>query len=248
MDKLREFRRHFGISAPQLRVHTHFAWPWRVTIWLGTFTLVAAMIWWGFDLGRILAGFDSSIAEREQSQLQQAVSALRNDNALLRKQTVALESELQIAKGAQASLTKRALSLQAENTQLKEDLVFLRRLTADPGKQSTPSIQRIQVEREASDAYRFRVMVVNGSRAGDQFAGRLQLQVSLVQDGRRSVLTLPDDQPSDSLAMSLGFKYYQSVEGTFSVPPGSEVRSVQARLFESGKASPRATQTFNVTS
>ena len=72
--------------------------------------------------------------------------------------------------------------------------------------------------------------------------------MNLVQGGQRSLLTLPDDQPSGGLAMNLAFKYYQSVEGTFSVPPGSQVTSVQARLFEAGKAAPRATQIFNVIS
>jgi hypothetical protein len=246
---LRDFRRHFGISAPRLRVRTHLAWPWRITIWLGALTLVALMIWSGFDFGRILAGFDSSAAHRERSQLQKEVTALRADNALLQKSTVALESELQIAKGAQSTLSKQTLALQAENTQIKEDLVFLQRLLADAGKEGAPSIQRIQVRRETSDAYRYRVLVVNGGNAGDGFAGKLQLQVNLVvPDGQRSMLTLPDDQPSGSSPMTLSFKYYQSVEGTFSVPPGSQVKSVQARLFEAGKSAPRATQTLNVIS
>lgn len=245
---LRAFRRHFGISAPQLRVRTHLAWPYRFLIWTAALSLVAGMIWSGFDLGRFLAGFDSSAAQRERNQLQQQVTALRSENAELQKRNVALESELQIAQGAQAMLSKQTFALQAENTQIKEDLVFLQRLLADAGKEGAPSIQRMQVQREANDAYRFRVLVVNGGKARDEFAGHLQLQVSLDQAGRRTVLTLPDDQPSGDLAMGVAFKYYQSVEGTFNVPPGSLVKSVQARLFESGGKTPRATQTLNVPS
>jgi hypothetical protein len=246
---LREFRRHFGISAPRLRVRAHLALPWRMAVWAIGLGLVAAMIWWGFDLGRILAGFDRSAAERERSQLMREVERLKSENDALQKRLVGLESELQIAKGAQGTLSRQALALQAENTQIKEDLVFLQRLVADAGKEGAPSIQRIQVSRESSDAYRFRVLVVSGGNGGDEFDGKLQLQVSLVQDnGHRTLLTLPEDQPARNLPMTLSFKYYQAVEGSFSVPPGSQVKSVQARLFESGKAAPLATQTLNVIS
>jgi hypothetical protein len=246
---LREFKRHFGISAPRLRVRTHLAWPWRITIWFGVLTLVALMIWSGFDFGRILAGFDSSAAERERASLQKEVVLLRTENAELQTRTVTLESELQIAKGAQSTLSRQTLALQAENTQTKEDLVFLQRLLADTGKEGAPSIQRLQVQREASDDYRYRILVVNGGNAGDEFAGKLQLQVNLVmRDGQRRMLTLPDDQPSGASPLAVSFKYYQSVEGTFSVPPGGQVKSVQARLFESGKSTPCVTQTLNVIS
>ena len=245
---LRGFRRQFGISAPRLRVQIHLSWPWRMTAWVVALSVVGALIWWGFDSGRLFAGIDRSTAEHERTLLHQEVAALRAENSDLRMRSVTLESELQIAKGAQTMLSKQGLGLQAENTQLKEDLVFLQRLMADAGREVAPSIQRVQVQRAATDAYRFRVLVVNGGSPGDEFSGRLQLQVNLVQGGQRSLLTLPDDQPSGGLAMNLAFKYYQSVEGTFSVPPGSQVTSVQARLFEAGKAAPRATQIFNVIS
>ncbi len=57
-------------------------------------------------------------------------------------------------------------------------------------------------------------------------------------------MTLPDDQPESAATLNLKFKYYQRVEGTIRVPPGAQVRSVTVRAFETGQATPRATQTL----
>jgi hypothetical protein len=245
---LRHFRRHFGISAPRLTVRTHLGWHWRAVIWTTAIVVVAGMIWWGFDFGRFLAGFDSSAARGESAQLHAEAQELRADNETLRTRTIQLESELQVAKGAQATLSKQTLALQAENTQIKQELVFLHRLMAGSSKDGAPLIQRVQVEREAADTYRYQVLLVSGSTSEAEFSGRLQLQVNLMQGSHRSTITLPNDQPASKLAMALNFKYYQRVEGTFSVPAGSHVKSVQARLFENGKSEPRALHTLNLPS
>ena len=42
--------------------------------------------------------------------------------------------------------------------------------------------------------------------------------------------------------MKLNFKYYQRIEGTFEVPPGTVVRTVTVRAFESGQSIPRASR------
>ena len=51
--------------------------------------------------------------------------------------------------GTQASLSKQAHELSAENAQIKEELAFLQQLVADSNKQVGLSIQRLSVEREA---------------------------------------------------------------------------------------------------
>ncbi|KAB2840688.1 MAG: hypothetical protein F9K47_13025, partial [Burkholderiales bacterium] len=125
---LRTLRRHFGISAPRLAVRTHVAWPLRVVWGLLLGGAVVAMIWWGFDAGRLFAGFDRSEAEQTRARLQEQVQALQEENTGLRSRMVQLESELGVAKGAQAVLSSQALAMQRENTQIKEDLVFLQKL------------------------------------------------------------------------------------------------------------------------
>jgi hypothetical protein len=58
-------------------------------------------------------------------------------------------------------------------------------------------------------------------------------------------LMLPDDQPDAQAPLDLRFKYYQRVEGTLKVPPGSRLTSLTARAYENGNATPRVTRTLS---
>jgi len=45
----------------------------------------------------------------------------------------------------------------------------------------------------------------------------------------------------------LKFKYYQRIEGTLRVPPGSQLRTLQAKVLEAGQVAPKATRSLNLT-
>ncbi|CAG0995913.1 hypothetical protein BURK2_02674 [Burkholderiales bacterium] len=238
---LRTLRRHFGISAPRLAVRTHVAWPLRVVWGLLLGGAVVAMIWWGFDAGRLFAGFDRSEAEQTRARLQEQVQALQEENTGLRSRMVQLESELGVAKGAQAVLSSQALAMQRENTQIKEDLVFLQKLFAGSGKELALSVQRLQVDRVSPGEFRLRMLVVQGGRKNEEFSGFAQIVVYGLDS--LPVLTLPETETEARAPFKLAFKYYQRVEASIRVPPDVTVKSVQARVYEAGNPNPRATQT-----
>ena len=97
------------------------------------------------------------------------------------------------------------------------------------------------------DVYRFSMLVVRGGNPNDEFSGQLLLLANVAADGHNSTLTLPDDQPDTAPALTLKFKYYQRVEGTFRVPNGGQLKSLQARVVEPGQATPKATRSLNLT-
>lgn len=239
-------RRTFGISAPRMAVRTHLSWRWKLPALLVLATLIAGMWWWGFDFGQILSGFNRSEVAEKQSKLETQMIALKDANAKLQARSTELESDLTISRGVVTTLSKQALELQNENTQIKEELAFLQKLFSDAGKQGSISIQRLTAERERDDAYRFSLLVVRGGNPTDEFAGQVALQASLVAAGRPMTLTLPDDQAATGAALTLKFKYYQRIEGSFTVPPGSQLKSLQARVLEAGQAAPKATKSLTL--
>ena len=248
----RRVRRHFGISAPRMAVRTHLGWPWRAVLLLALVTVVGGMWWWGFDFGQILGGFNRQETEAKVALLQAEAAQLRAEAALLRAKTSRLETELAMTQGAQSTLSKQATELLNENSQLKEELTFLQKLVADSNKQVGLSIQRFAVERVRDDTWRYSMLVVRGGNPSAEFAGGISLQLAL-QPGASgdspkppATLTLPEDQPDSAPLLKLKFKYYQRVEGTFSVPAGAVLKSVTARAFEEGQSNPRATQSLNI--
>lgn len=242
----RRLRQTFGISAPRMAVRTHLSWRWRLPALLGLVALIVGMWWWGFDFGQFLGGFNRSAVADRQARLEADSTALKDENSRLRGRIAALESELNVTRGTQSTLSRETLELQSENTQMKEELAFLRELFSNTGKPGTLTIQRLRAERDRDDVYRFSMLVVRGGNPSDEFLGQLTLLANVAAGGQNSTVTLPDDQPDTAAALKLKFKYYQRVEGTFRVPPGSQLKSLQARVVEPGQATPKATRNLNL--
>ena len=248
----RRVRRHFGISAPRMAVRTHLSWRWRAVVGLVLIAVVGGMWWWGFDFGQILGGFNRKELDTKLTSLEAEASHLRAETAQLRARSSLLESELAMAQGAQATLSKQTMELQNENSQLKEELGFLQSLVADSNKQVGVSILRLAAEQDHDNVFRFRMLVVRGGSTSEAFEGKLKLEAMLLSStgdagapARPVLLALPDEQPDIAGALELKFKYYQRVEGSFRVPPGAKLRSLTARAFEAGQSKPRATQNLN---
>lgn len=242
----RKLRKTFGISASRMAVRIEHSWRLKIPLFLVLVALVGGMWWWGFDFGRFLGGFNRDEVEETRAKLETELSQLKEDNARLRARTSELESDLGVARGAQTTLSRQTLDLQSENTQIKEELAFLQQFFTDSGKQGAISIQRLSAERASDDAYRYSLLIVRGGKPTDEFSGQLTMQASLVDKDRQLTIDLPEDQPEHAAALQLKFKYYQRVEGTISVPPGSELKSLQAKVLEQGQPNPKATRSLNI--
>jgi hypothetical protein len=242
----RRLRQTFGISAPRMAVRTRLSWRWRLPALFGAIALTAGMWWWGFDFGQFLGGFNRGAITEKQTRLEAQAVTTREENGQLRARLAELESDLNFARGAQATSSRQAHDLQSENAQMKEELAFLRTLFSDAGKPGAFTIQRLSAEKDRDNSYRFSMLVVRGGKPGDEFSGELSLIANVAAGGHNSTLTLPDDQPDTAAALKLKFKYYQRVEGSFRVPPGGQLRSLQARVLEPGQATPKATRSLNL--
>jgi hypothetical protein len=244
---LQRLRRTFGISAPRLSVRPQLGWRWRALVAVLVAMITVAIVWNSVDFGRVLGGFESAQANEQKVRLTADVATLQQANTTLAARASRLEAELKVAEGMQDALSKQIRDLQAENTQLKEELVFLQKLVSGTGKEGMVSIQRMQLEPAGGDQYRFEMLVVQGGAKAADFRGRVQLAVAMQSGQGRSVMLLPDEQPPTAPTLALDFRYYQRIEGFFRVPEGSQVKSVQARVFETGQPQPRATHVVNLT-
>ena len=238
-------RQRFGISAPRMMIKTHVAWYWRM---LGLVVLLScslALAAWMYDAGRRFAGFDRSEVEQEMSQLRESVKKLTEESSGLRASVNASESKLQIERAAQIQLGKQVKVLEDENARLKEDLAFFENLIPSERKDNALSINRFRVEPDALPGeFRYRLLLLQGGTRTHPFQGNLQLLVTLQQDGKDVIINLPEEGAAQ--AYKISFKYFQRVEGTFHVAPGARVKMVQVRVFESGSAQARATQSVNL--
>lgn len=249
--RLWKLRQRFGIAAPKVSVRTHVPWYLR---WLGLAVLLAfsaALAVWMYDAGRRFAGFDRSEVEQELATARAELARQREELARLQAVADASDSKVAIERTAQQKLAQQVRTMEQENARLREELaIFESMLSSDTATAAPLSILRFKVEPDVLPGeYRYRVLLLAaGPRRGREFTGRLEMVVSLTEDGRSAMITVPGPEEPDPAATSpfrLSFKHFQRVDGIFRVNPKAKVGSVQLRVYETGSAEPKVTR--NVT-
>jgi hypothetical protein len=242
----RKVRQRFGIAAPRVAVHSPIPWYLR---WLGIALLLglsAASAAWIYDAGRRFAGFDRNEVESELSTVKRELGDAQVELTKLRAVANASDSRLAIERTAQQKLAQQIRGLERENARLREELgTFESMLTSDARSGPSLSIYRFKVEPDVLPGeYRYRLLLVTpSSRREREFNGRLELVVTLTEDGRNAMMTFPEPADTGAAAFRLSFKYFRRVEGTFRVNPKAKVENIQARVYENGAKEPLATNT-----
>ena len=243
---IKALRSKFGIASRRVAVRTQVAWYWRWLIIITMITMVTALAWWMYDSGRKFAGFDSGQAEREMTRQAELNARLQADNSALRQEFAASERQLQIERSTYGDLAKQVKELSDENISLKEDLAFFQSLLSAGNKESV-SIYRFNVEPDTLPGeYRYRLLLLQMGPRQKEFQGKLQFVIDILQNGQKSLMTIPGENGPDLQAYNINFKYYQRVEGSFRVEPGAVAKSVQVRVFENGASEAKLTQTVNL--
>lgn len=250
--RLWKLRQRFGIAAPKVAVRTQV--PWYVR-WMGLAVMLAfsaALAAWMYDAGRRFAGFDRSEVEQEMTQTRAELTRLRDDLARVKGIADAADSKVAIERTAQQKLAQQAKALEQENARLREELaIFESMLSADTTAAAPLSVLRFKVEPDVLPGeFHYRVLLLaSGPRRGKEFQGRLELVVSLTEDGRSAMITVPGPGESDANASSafrLSFKHFQRADGIFRVSPRAKVGTVQLRVYESGFTEPKVTQSVTL--
>ncbi len=243
---IKTLRSKFGIAAPRVAVYTQIAWYWRWLVIIIMITMVTVLAWWMYDSGRKFAGFDSGQAEHEMARQAELNARLQTENASLRHEVAASERQLQIERSTYGDLAKQVKNLSDENTSLKEDLAFFQSLLS-AGSKDEVSIYRFNVEPDTLPGeYRYRLLLLQMGPRQKEFHGKLQFVIDVLQNGQKSVMTIPAENSTDLQAYNVNFKYYQRIEGSFRVEQGALATSVQVRVYENGASEAKLMQTVNL--
>ena len=223
-------------------------WYWKS---LGLLAAVAALLAGGWILAGAFGGagrLGSGDGERELARLQAMLESKESELAGLRSQAAQGDRQDQIDRAAAADLAKQVKALTFENAALKEDLAFFQSLMAGSGdREGTISVNRFRLQPQtASGEYRYQMLLVQNSQRAKEFHGRMQLVLEVQHDGRKVVLVLPSEAERDGRDYQLSFRFFQRVEGTFRLMPGSVLKGMQVRIFENGARTPKLTQTLAV--
>jgi hypothetical protein len=234
----------FGITAPQVAVRAHVPWYWRL---IGTTLMLAiavALGAWTYDTLRQATGGEQAGAQQIQA-LRGRIDELQGELAAQRSAPPPSESAQQIERTTYEQLVRQVKALEEQNARLKEELALFERLQTIGGGTPGLTINGLQVEADTVPGqYRYRALVAapGGKNEGESRAS-MQLVVSLMQGEQHAMMVLPGAKDADRQRYNLTIRYFRRIDGTFQLPTGSKVVSVELRLLQDGalRASQRVT-------
>jgi hypothetical protein len=228
-----------------MTVTTAMPWPARLVLAAALLGLGALGGIWASDWGREMAGMPARPSgEQLQASIQQ-MQALQQEMEKLLTQANTAESQLAMERAAQKQLALQFKTLEAENNQLKEDLAFFERMLPLEGKASSGvAIRGISAELRSPNQLDYRLLVMQRGKGVNNFEGTLRLTVAVQQNGRVVEFKFPDAKSPDINNFRLGFRHYQRLEGTLTLPAGATARTLQATVLEKGQV--RAQQSLNL--
>jgi hypothetical protein len=237
--------RNLSVSAPRVAVRTQLPWALRAGVLLVAVLIaaagLAAVYRYARDVGQPDHGTTLAELEDARSQLQR-LTAERDRFAA---EAVQIENQLRVERATREGITVQMKKLEEDNARLRADLAFFESLLPAPAAARGVVIRSFQLQPDIDEAtLRYRLLVQQSGRPDRDFVGTVVLKVSLQQDGRSTVLQLPDAAHPAAGPAPLSFRHYQRVEGSFSVPVGAVVRSVQVTISSGGET--RAQQTYSM--
>jgi hypothetical protein len=175
--------------------------------------LVVALVTWAVDHGRGPATAHGRAADP-------ALSAETED---LRQQVANLQRASQVADIAGKELKRNLAERDEEISGLRTDLAFYSRLVGGGGQRDGLKIQgtRTAAVKGSPNAWNVVVTLTQNARRGEVVKGTLRLAVEGIQDSKvRTLEGAALGQAASADGLPFAFKYFQQVQGSFTLPAG----------------------------
>ncbi len=227
----RRLRSNFGIGSSRMAIRSQMAWYWRWLANLLMMAVVAAAVWWIVMNSYRIGGASVDEVQKRITTLSDRNAVLKHELDTARSSLVERDRQLQIEKAAQGELARTVAQLQDENAGLRDDLGFLRKLMSSGTTPEGVAISDLRIEPDGSPTgYRYQILLTQGGQRKQDFKGRVQLVAHVLRGAEQASITVPD-AAAGAAGSTLDFRFYQKVEGRFSVPAGSTLRNVDVRVL-----------------
>ncbi len=224
--KIRRFRRRFGITAPKVVVRTHVSWRWYATGGVLVALLVLMIV------GLALQRGDAGAMETELDSLRLQVRSL--DEELLRHRSTAgtERNAAEMERSTQQRLLDRVRALERENAVLKEDMLLFERLIPAAGEEGAIRLENFLVVSDGARNYLYRLLIsFHLGKQMPEFRGRLEFLVTFVQRGKSQEMVIPSRRERTG-EFQVEVKNLLRKEGSFELPVGARLQSVEARVLQ----------------
>ena len=189
---------------------------WR---WLLGLAIALALVYAGFELGRMSAGYSIASSMIERIDLKRRNRALEDDNRSLQHRAATAEVAQRVDRQAQTDAQRMMSELQAETARQQQELQFYRGLAVRQFGSGTLRVQELRVRAEAEERrYRVLITLVQAATRDTLASGTVSLTVTGSQDGAERMLTLTEIEPAKRRELPFSLRFFQQIEVPIELP------------------------------
>lgn len=209
---------------------------------------VAVLLLSGFALYRYVrtttvSDFERAQTERdrlleERRNLTRELRAARTENSTLKDQIAYLDRSKEIDGGACGEVKQSLTQLQAEASDLREQLAFYRGIVSPKESQAGVRVYDFKLTRLKADGglYRYDLVLIQSVRNEKQVAGDIDVIVEGLRAGRKERLHLSDLAADTNRNLVFSFKYFEEFSGQIRLPDGFRPLRATVALQPEGEA------------
>jgi len=242
----RRLRGSFGIGSSRMAIRSQLAWYWRWLLNVLLMALVGTVVWWLVQNSYRITGSDIEEVRQHITRLTEEDRTMRAELEATKSALAERDRQLQIERASQSELARTVAQLQDENASVKEDLGFLRNIMNSGATPEGIGVSNLKIEKDGKpNEYRYRMVLTQGGQRKQDVKGKVQIAAHVAQDGvARASLTYPEPTAAEG-AGAVEFRFYQKVEGRFSIPQGSTLKSADVRILAMPGGQVKLSRTIN---
>lgn len=196
-----------------LTVVTKRLGPFKSALFL--LTLIILCLFIGYRLGNFYHNFQLTTLTQQKTRLDKLYEEQSKQVERIHTLEVELAVEQLANQNAQATLKKMSL----EHYQVKKELAFYEKVMAPEKEVDGLVIDSIKIsDSKSPNYYHFQVALVQQQRKRGYVKGYVDLEIIGSLNNQPTQLALSDISTVSKTDMSYSFKYFQVIEGTFTLP------------------------------
>ncbi len=192
--------------------------------------MVVAILLAAFALYRVtrataVSDFEAATSERdrlldERRQLTRALRATKTEAEQLRAQVAYLSRSQEIDSGACQAVKQSLGQLQAESSDLREQLAFYRGIVSPQESQAGVRVYEFRVSSVSTrpNQYRYDLVLIQPVRSDKRVGGQAELSIEGLRSGKKQTLRLADIAVDGTRNLLFSFKYFEEFSGQLKFP------------------------------
>ena len=214
---------------------------WR---WLLGLAIALALVYAGFEAGRMSAGYSIASAMIERIDLRGRNRKLEEENLELQHRAAIAEVAQRVDREAQTDAQRMMSELQAETARQQQELQFYRGLAVRQFGSGTLRVQELRIHAgDEERRYRVLITLVQAATRDTVATGAVSLTVTGSQGGAERVLALAEIEPAKRREIPYSLRFFQQIEVPIELPLEFEPASLQVE-YRLGRSAEPARQAF----